>query len=67
MFLLKKFLGLKLSYQPHVDFQLLVVVGGKGVVLDDCITLADVRRDICDVSEDGTLLVLHYRIFQIDS
>jgi len=60
---LKKYLGKKLSYEPYSHFQALVVAGGKGVVLDDSITLSEIRKDICDVSGDDVLMVLHYRMF----
>ena len=63
IYALKRYLGKKLSYEPYSHFQALVVAGGKGVVLDDSITLSEIRRDICDVSGDDVLMVLHYRIF----
>eukprot|EP00559_Dactyliosolen_fragilissimus_P005822 CAMPEP_0184859694 /NCGR_PEP_ID=MMETSP0580-20130426/4687_1 /TAXON_ID=1118495 /ORGANISM="Dactyliosolen fragilissimus" /LENGTH=319 /DNA_ID=CAMNT_0027356479 /DNA_START=144 /DNA_END=1103 /DNA_ORIENTATION=- len=62
---LKKFLGQKLSYENFHLFQILTVAGGRPIVLDDPITLADVKRDIADVHDDGSVLVLQYRIFPI--
>ena len=41
--------------------QIMTVSGGKAVILDDSISLALVRRDICD--NPGYEIILHYRVF----
>lgn len=57
---LKKFLGIKLSYQPCNHFRIFITLpGDKVVALDDKITLKDVRNDIFD-RHHGPLLILHY-------
>lgn len=61
---LKHFLSKKLSFQPYTHFQIIVVAGGKGVILDDSISVHDVRRDICDVGE-VPIVVMHYRIHPV--
>jgi len=63
--ILKTFLSRKLSYEPSSHFQILANAGGKGVILDDAITMTEARRDICDIP-DGLFMVLHYRIMPIN-
>jgi len=58
---IKKFLGKKLSHAPHTDFQIICSVGGKPVILDDTITVGQVKEGIIDNIE-GTVMVLQYRL-----
>jgi len=58
---LKRFLGLKLSYEPWSHFQIYITVGGKSVVLDNSIKLARVFADVCGNNMDASLVFL-YRI-----
>jgi len=57
---LKMFLSRKLSYTPLDDFQILTISGGKGVILDDSVTIGDVKNDIAESGSDDDL-VLHFR------
>jgi len=68
---LKRFLAKKLlssRYQQealsHSQFQILVSVAGRYVVLDDEIKLRDVRDEISDLKE-GAMLKLHYRRYNL--
>jgi|AntRauTorckE5430_2_1112549.scaffolds.fasta_scaffold00288_5 hypothetical protein len=59
---LKRFLGKKVVYEPYFQFQICItLLGGKLVVLDDEITLRDVRDDISD-KRSGKIMVLQYRV-----
>eukprot|EP00571_Detonula_confervacea_P013387 CAMPEP_0172303306 /NCGR_PEP_ID=MMETSP1058-20130122/4852_1 /TAXON_ID=83371 /ORGANISM="Detonula confervacea, Strain CCMP 353" /LENGTH=306 /DNA_ID=CAMNT_0013014057 /DNA_START=38 /DNA_END=958 /DNA_ORIENTATION=- len=58
---LKIFLGKKLGYSPSSDFQIMTIADDNAVVLPNDITLALVRRDICDNPMNE--IILHYRIF----
>lgn len=58
---MKIFLGKKLSYFPYTHFQIMTVADDNVVILPDDITLALVRRDICDNPMNE--IILHYRIF----
>ena len=58
---LKKFLGKKLSYEPYYAFQIITTMfSGKQIVLDDDISLNEVRDEIAD-RRDGTVMMLQYR------
>jgi len=58
---LKKFLGKKLAYEPYYHFQIIITLsGGKPMILDDEITLKEVRREIWD-RRSGTVMMLQYR------
>lgn len=62
---LKKFLGKKLVYQPYFHFQIFItLLGGKLLVLDDDITLKDVRDDISD-KRNEKIMILQYRRFLV--
>lgn len=62
---LKRFLGKKLSYEPYYHFQIMTpLFSGKQVVLDDQITLREIRTDISDRRRDE-ILILQYRRFII--
>ncbi|KAL7425709.1 hypothetical protein ACHAXH_000261, partial [Discostella pseudostelligera] len=57
---LKMFLGMKLSYSPYCDFQILAIAGEDAVILPDDISLIRIRREICDDAMNE--LILYYRI-----
>mmetsp|Transcript_25268 Transcript_25268/g.60747 ORF Transcript_25268/g.60747 Transcript_25268/m.60747 type:complete len:308 (+) Transcript_25268:42-965(+) len=58
---LKIFLSKKLDHSPHSDFQIMTIADDNVVILPNDITLALVRRDICDNPMNE--IILHYRIF----
>eukprot|EP00577_Skeletonema_sp_RCC1716_P021108 CAMPEP_0113372710 /NCGR_PEP_ID=MMETSP0013_2-20120614/679_1 /TAXON_ID=2843 ORGANISM="Skeletonema costatum, Strain 1716" /NCGR_SAMPLE_ID=MMETSP0013_2 /ASSEMBLY_ACC=CAM_ASM_000158 /LENGTH=290 /DNA_ID=CAMNT_0000254619 /DNA_START=39 /DNA_END=911 /DNA_ORIENTATION=- /assembly_acc=CAM_ASM_000158 len=60
---LKIFLAKKLSFSPPSHLQILTVVDENYIVLPDDITLALIRRDICD--DPTKEVVLHYRILPL--
>jgi len=49
---IKKFLGQKLNYQPWSHFQILTLIGGKLVALDDSIKLGHVFAIVCEASNN---------------
>lgn len=58
---LKKFLWKKLHYDGSwKDFQLTVNAGGKHVIVDDSITLKQVRGEICDNVNDVMLMLQYF-------
>ena len=57
---LKKFLGLKLSRDRYEDFQIVIVANGKGVILDENLSLEDIRKTILERQGGG--FVLHFRV-----
>jgi len=59
--ILKVFLGKKLSYFPDSHFQIMTIADDNVVILPDDMTLALVRRDICD--DPMNEVIFHYRIF----
>ena len=52
---LKKFLGLKLSWQSFHDFSIVFMAGDRGVVLSEDLSLEDVRKNIMTQSSDFVL------------
>lgn len=60
---LKIFLAKKLSFSPPSHLQILTVVDDNYIVLPSDITLALIRRDICD--DPTKEVVLHYRILPL--
>jgi len=58
---LKIFLGKKLSYFPYSQFQIMTLADDNVVILPNDMTLAMVRRDICDKPMDE--IIFYYRIF----
>mmetsp|Transcript_17859 Transcript_17859/g.29244 ORF Transcript_17859/g.29244 Transcript_17859/m.29244 type:complete len:288 (-) Transcript_17859:18-881(-) len=60
---LKIFLAKKLSFSPPSHLQILTVVDDNYIVLPGDITLALIRRDICD--DPTKEVVLHYRILPL--
>ena len=58
---LKKFLGIKLSYERFERFQIVIIPDGKkGIVLDESLTLENVRTKLLD-SRSGEF-VLHFQV-----
>ena len=58
---LKRFLGRKLAYEHYHHFQIITpLVSGKQVVLDDQMTLREIRNQISD-RRRGEVLMLQYR------
>ncbi|KAL3790862.1 hypothetical protein HJC23_004492 [Cyclotella cryptica] len=58
---LKVFLGKKLGYDQYPHFQILTTAGERTVALPDSVTLALIRRDICDNPDSE--IILYYRVF----
>ena len=57
---LKKFLGLKLSYAPVEDFEVLVALENQCVVLNDQLSLGQI---VAHFATDADVeVVLHYRL-----
>jgi len=58
---LKRFLGMKLRYEPWSNFQISTPIGGEIVELDNSMKLARVFADVCGDSIDASL-VFQYKI-----
>ncbi|GMH69147.1 hypothetical protein TrST_g2291 [Triparma strigata] len=56
---LKKFLGIKLGFERFEEFQIIIMAEGKGVILDESLTLDNIRNSILD-SRSGEF-VLHFK------